>query len=51
MIDAASGGAFIDKTPTRARHLVENMASNNQQFGTGSNLVALPRGVQYLSCC
>ncbi|RDY10454.1 hypothetical protein CR513_05023, partial [Mucuna pruriens] len=28
MIDAASGGAFMGKTPTTARHLISNMASN-----------------------
>ncbi|RDX82176.1 hypothetical protein CR513_37065, partial [Mucuna pruriens] len=33
MIDAASGGALMDKTPTTARHLISNMASNTQQFG------------------
>ncbi|RDY11558.1 hypothetical protein CR513_03749, partial [Mucuna pruriens] len=30
MIDAASGGALMDKTPTVARHLVSNMANNTQ---------------------
>ncbi|RDY07516.1 hypothetical protein CR513_08367, partial [Mucuna pruriens] len=33
MIDAASGGALMDKTPVAARHLISNMASNTQQFG------------------
>ncbi|RDY13905.1 hypothetical protein CR513_01119, partial [Mucuna pruriens] len=33
MIDAASGGALIDKTAAAARHLISNMASNTQQFG------------------
>ncbi|RDY05872.1 hypothetical protein CR513_10245, partial [Mucuna pruriens] len=33
MIDAASGGELMDKTPTIVRHLVTNMASNTQQFG------------------
>ncbi|RDX81097.1 hypothetical protein CR513_38264, partial [Mucuna pruriens] len=33
MIDAASGGALMDKTPTTARQLISNMASNTQQFG------------------
>ncbi|RDX88066.1 hypothetical protein CR513_30390, partial [Mucuna pruriens] len=38
MIDAASGGALMDKTPVTARHLISNMASNTQQFGIrGSN--------------
>ncbi|RDX90803.1 hypothetical protein CR513_27310, partial [Mucuna pruriens] len=33
MIDKASGGAFMDKPPTAARHLISNMGSNTQQFG------------------
>ncbi|RDY05552.1 hypothetical protein CR513_10598, partial [Mucuna pruriens] len=33
MIDAASGGSLLDKTPATARHLISNMASNTQQFG------------------
>ncbi|RDX84358.1 hypothetical protein CR513_34608, partial [Mucuna pruriens] len=33
MIDAASGGALMDKTPPAARHQISNMASNTQQFG------------------
>ncbi|RDX91836.1 hypothetical protein CR513_26124, partial [Mucuna pruriens] len=33
MIDAASRGALMDKTPVAARHLISNMASNMQQFG------------------
>ncbi|RDX73602.1 hypothetical protein CR513_46765, partial [Mucuna pruriens] len=38
MIDAASGGALMDKTPAATRHLISNMASNTQQFGIrGSN--------------
>ncbi|RDX98112.1 hypothetical protein CR513_19016, partial [Mucuna pruriens] len=28
MIDVASGGALMDKTPTAIRHLILNMASN-----------------------
>jgi hypothetical protein len=34
MVDAASGGALVDKTPDAARNLIENMAANAQQFGT-----------------
>ncbi|XP_075633502.1 uncharacterized protein LOC142605961 [Castanea sativa] len=34
MIDAASGGALVDKTPEATRNLIENMAANSQQFGT-----------------
>ncbi|RDX72908.1 hypothetical protein CR513_47553, partial [Mucuna pruriens] len=33
MIDTASGGSLMDKTPTAARHLISNMASNTHQFG------------------
>ncbi|XP_038975772.1 uncharacterized protein LOC120106796 [Phoenix dactylifera] len=34
MIDGASGGALVDKTPKTARNLITNMAANSQQFGT-----------------
>ena len=34
MIDAASGGALVDKMPAAAKQLIEIMASNNQQFHT-----------------
>ena len=37
MIDAASGGALVDKTPNEARALISNMAANTQQFGTRTN--------------
>ena len=33
MIDAASGGVLVDKTPREARNLIANMAANSQQFG------------------
>ena len=33
MIDAASGGALVDKTSTASRSLISNMAANSQQFG------------------
>ncbi|RDX92984.1 hypothetical protein CR513_24808, partial [Mucuna pruriens] len=33
IIDAASGGALMDKMPAATRHLISNMASNTQQFG------------------
>ena len=33
MIDAASGGALVDKTPMEARNLIASMAANSQQFG------------------
>ncbi|KAK4390452.1 hypothetical protein Sango_2108500 [Sesamum angolense] len=34
LIDAASGGALFNKTPTEARNLISIMVSNTQQFGT-----------------
>ncbi|XP_073120623.1 uncharacterized protein [Henckelia pumila] len=34
MIDAASGGALVNKTPQEARDLISRMAANAQQFGT-----------------
>ncbi|RDX73861.1 hypothetical protein CR513_46463, partial [Mucuna pruriens] len=34
MIDAASGGALMDKTAATTRHLISNMASNTQQLET-----------------
>ncbi|XP_068648997.1 uncharacterized protein [Aristolochia californica] len=34
MIDAASGGALVDKTPEATRNLIANMVANSQQFGT-----------------
>ena len=33
MLDEASGGALVDKTPMEARNLIANMATNSQQFG------------------
>lgn len=39
MIDAANGGALVDKTPTQAMTLICNMAQNSQQFNTRSDLV------------
>ena len=43
MIDAASGGALVDKTPTEAMNLIANMASNSQQFKVRTDV--LVRGV------
>ncbi|XP_042376092.1 uncharacterized protein LOC121969871 [Zingiber officinale] len=34
MVDAASGGALVNKTSTQARELIESMAVNYQQYGT-----------------
>ncbi|XP_026410586.1 uncharacterized protein LOC113305801 [Papaver somniferum] len=36
MIDAASGGALVDKTLAQARALIENMASTSPQFSSRS---------------
>ncbi|CAN6583244.1 unnamed protein product [Malus baccata var. baccata] len=33
MLDAASGGAFMDKTPINAKALLKNIAGNTRQFG------------------
>ncbi|RDY01300.1 hypothetical protein CR513_15388, partial [Mucuna pruriens] len=33
MIDAANGGALMDKMPIAVRHLISNMTSNTHQFG------------------
>ena len=38
MIDAASGGALVDKTSEVARNLIANMTTNSQQFGTRLDL-------------
>ncbi|KAL0373250.1 UNVERIFIED_CONTAM: hypothetical protein Scaly_1006600, partial [Sesamum calycinum] len=37
VIDAASGGAFYKKNPTKARKLITTMAANNQQFKSRSD--------------
>ena len=34
MIDAASGGVLVNKTPTQAREMISNMDANAQQFGS-----------------
>jgi len=34
IIDAASRGALVDKTPEAARQLISNIAANSKQFGT-----------------
>ncbi|XP_042376313.1 uncharacterized protein LOC121969995 [Zingiber officinale] len=34
MIDAAVGGALVNKTTEQARELISNMAENSQQFGS-----------------
>ena len=47
MIDAASDGALGNVTPAAARQLIENIASNSQQFGTRSDAIVV-RGVHDL---
>nr|KYP42920.1 hypothetical protein KK1_035669 [Cajanus cajan] len=44
MIDAASGGSLGDMTPAEARHLIEKMASNSQQFNARNDVIVL-RGI------
>ena len=34
MVDVASGGALVDKTPATTRDLIANMDANAQQFGS-----------------
>ena len=34
MINAASEGALVDKTPNQVMQLISNIATNPQQFGT-----------------
>ncbi|XP_073133327.1 uncharacterized protein [Henckelia pumila] len=45
MIDAASGGVFVDNTPQEERNLIENMAANSQQFGTRNGQTARECGI------
>nr|KYP31867.1 hypothetical protein KK1_047611 [Cajanus cajan] len=45
MIDVASGVALGDMTPADARHLIEKMASNSQQFSTRNDNAIVIRGV------
>nr|KYP65454.1 hypothetical protein KK1_011689 [Cajanus cajan] len=45
MINVASGGALGDMTPTKAKHLIEKMASNSQQFSTKNDNSIVIRGV------
>ena len=44
MIDAASGGALGDMTPTETKNLIEKMASNSQQFSARNDAIVI-RGV------
>lgn len=45
IMDAASGGALVDKTPAEAKTLIENMSFNLQQFTTRSNFMVLTKRV------
>ena len=47
MMDAASGGAIISKTPREAQDLISVMASNSQQFNTKTEIS--PRRVNEVS--
>ncbi|VFQ96157.1 unnamed protein product [Cuscuta campestris] len=39
IVDAASGGALVNKTPAQARELFNTIAQNTQQFGTRDTVV------------
>jgi len=41
MVDAASGGALVNKTPADARNLFNLMAQNTQQFGARNSQVKM----------
>jgi hypothetical protein len=45
ILDAASGGALVDKTPAAAKSLIENMSINSQQFTTRNNSVNQTKSV------
>ncbi|GAU51081.1 hypothetical protein TSUD_241500 [Trifolium subterraneum] len=45
ILDTASGGALVDKTPAAAKTLIENMSLNSQQFSTSNNDVNQTKGV------
>ena len=49
MIDAASGGALVDKTPEDARLLISNMAANSQQFSMRHDPPPQPKKVNEVS--
>lgn len=43
ILNAASEWALINKTPTGAKTLIENMTLNSQQFTTRNNFVVLTK--------
>ncbi|XP_050896534.1 uncharacterized protein LOC127103306 [Lathyrus oleraceus] len=45
ILDAASGGALVDKTPVATKALIENMSFNSQQFTTRNNYMVQTKGV------
>jgi hypothetical protein len=45
ILDVASGGALVDKTPVAAKALIENMSLNSQQFTTRNNYMVQTKGV------
>ena len=49
MIDVASGGALVDKTPEAARLLISNMAVNFQQFSMRHDPPPQPKKVNEVS--
>ncbi|KAG8488630.1 hypothetical protein CXB51_016597 [Gossypium anomalum] len=49
MIDAASGGAFVNMTPQRARELISTMAVNSQKYRPNSKLTRRVNGVNVSS--
>ena len=49
MIDAASGGALVDKTPETARLLISNRAANFQQFSMRYDPPPQPKKVNEVS--
>ncbi|KAF7826531.1 hypothetical protein G2W53_017695 [Senna tora] len=38
MLDAASGGSIVDKTPTEAREIISTMAATSQDFGDSQDM-------------
>ncbi|KAF7844495.1 uncharacterized protein G2W53_001400 [Senna tora] len=46
MLDAASGGSIVDKTPTEAREIISTMAATSQDFGDSQDM---PRTVNEAS--
>ncbi|XP_062114092.1 uncharacterized protein LOC133825120 [Humulus lupulus] len=49
MIDAASGGALVDKTSAAARSLISIMAANSQQFGIRQDPIPPPKSANEVS--